>query len=156
MPFAWSEDWIRSAELTRSAQAWINLQTRENWGSLKRRRFQRTPGSGTFPMVLRAAQEEKEEDTNFRLTDSVKCSTSPITVTARWETFHVQLWRKSSAKQSMASFCKATCSLNWNSDICLCFDPIILLLGIYPKKMIKSTDKDLYAKMFIKGEKWRK
>lgn len=53
----------------------------------------------------------------------------------------------------MASFCKAAHSLNQDSDICLCFDPIILLLGIYPKKMIKRAGKDLCAKIFTKGEK---
>lgn len=36
-------------------------------------------------MVLYAAQEEKEEDINFQLTEDAKCSTSPSTKTARWE-----------------------------------------------------------------------
>ena len=46
-------------------------------------------------------------------------------------------------------------SLDQDSDICLCFDPIILLLRIYPKKMIKSVDKDSQARMFIKEKKNR-
>lgn len=39
--------------------------------------------------------------------------------------------------------------------MCLCFDPIILLLEIYPKKMMKNAEKDLYARMFIQ-KKWGK
>ena len=57
-----SEDWIRSAEVSRSARVWVTLQTGTH--GFPKRRFQRTLELGTFPTVPYAVQEEKEKETD--------------------------------------------------------------------------------------------